>query len=41
MLALMPVASQGLAIGALLWFTVGMSLTFGESIGGVIGNPSK
>lgn len=30
---------MGLAIGSVLWYAVGFSLTFGESAGGLIGSP--
>lgn len=32
---------MGLVIGSLLWFLFGFSLTFGESINGIIGNPGS
>ena len=38
-LSLIAQSIIGLALGALLWFMVGMSLTFGESQGGFIGSP--
>ena len=31
----------GTSLGSLLWVVVGFSLTFGPSIGGIIGNPVK
>jgi ammonia channel protein AmtB len=31
---------SGMCVGSLLWYAVGFSLVFGESLGGGIGNPA-
>jgi Amt family ammonium transporter len=38
-LSMMMQCVSGMAIGSLLWYVVGYSLTFGPDVGGIIGDP--
>ena len=38
-LSMMMQCTSGMAIGSLLWYVVGYSLTFGPDVGGIIGDP--
>lgn len=38
-LSMMMQCTSGMAIGSLLWYVIGYSLTFGPDVGGIIGDP--